>query len=365
MTDWALAANPRNGTSVVTETGITVYNGVQDEAEIRSRQGKLGEARVPEICKNFPRDLLFTRANRRHAAVAADNPLPMQGALAVWSAFNGALDEDDDEFRFAGEARTTNQLQGMAGRECGRALAIKNGGVSTIRNVSVRAFAPGTILTWCVPKSQGLPVDLTGNGRRLAELKEYRLSENVVGRTRLHALIKRSLSVAVNADALSNGENLELSHALFFGKGLRAIAVAAILSSGPATPAEAEKICQLFGLIDIPESSSTAAQDRKKAQDTFNNFLDVVFQASYDPKTQLSKTDPKRALFPDASMVVGRMRTAGNEQQKRANRSMLEGVQNITDSLAALIDSRKQRIFAISLSAANPGQDMDIIYTRK
>ena len=30
MTDWALGANPKNRTSVITETGIVVYNAVQD-----------------------------------------------------------------------------------------------------------------------------------------------------------------------------------------------------------------------------------------------------------------------------------------------------------------------------------------------
>jgi hypothetical protein len=102
MTDYALAANPRNRTSVITETGIVVYNGVQDGDEINSRRGKLGESKVDDVAANYPGDLIFTRTGRRQSAASKTNPLPMNDAIPGWSAFNGVTDEHESNFRLCG-----------------------------------------------------------------------------------------------------------------------------------------------------------------------------------------------------------------------------------------------------------------------
>jgi len=371
MTDYALAANQRNRTSVITETGIVVYNGVQDGDEINSRRGKLGESKVDDVAANYPGDLIFTRTGRRQSAASKTNPLPMNGAIPGWSAFNGVTDEHESNFRLCGEARTTNQLQGMQGRALDRAFALKAGGTSTIRLISALPIAARTVLMWAVPRSPNLPSDISGRGRKLAEIKEYKPSEMLTSRILMHQLIKRQSTTPVNPASLNNEEEVELSQVLLFAAGIRTIGFTAVItaaaSRGGAVISDQDKLdlAVLFGLIDPDDSKSTAVADKAKAATFQNQLIDAVFMASFNPKTMLSRTDEDKAAFtgPAVDLKGGRVRgQSGDPKKKAVKRAQLMAVTDITSATATLIESRKTRIFAIALTAGRPGQDIDVFY---
>jgi hypothetical protein len=359
---------------VITETGIVVYNGVQDGDEINSRRGKLGESKIEDVAANYPGDLIFTRTGRRQSAASKTNPLPMNGAIPGWSAFNGVTDEHDSNFRLCGEARTTNQLQGMQGRALDRAFALKAGGTSTIRLISALPIAARTVLMWAVPRSPDLPSDITGRGRKLAEIKEYKPSELLTGRLSMHQLIKRQSSTPINPALLNNEEEIELSQALLFAAAVRTIAFTAVVthsekkpSGGAAALNDAQKIdlAILFGLVDPDDTLQNAAQTKKDSAVFQNQLIDAVFMATFDSKTMLSRTDESKAAFvgPAVDLKGGRVRgQSGNPKQKQVKRAQLMAITDITSSTATLIESRKTRIFAISLTPGRPGQDIDIFY---
>jgi len=371
MTDWALGANPKNRTSVITETGIVVYNAVQDADEIASRAPYLGVDKIEDVSAIFPGELCFTRTSRRTIQTVS-NGLPMNGLQPAFSAFNGAIHEHPSNFRFVGEARNTPQLQGMKGRALGRAFALKFGGTTTIRLNSALPFAARTVLMWDMPRSDKLPGDIVGLNRKLAEMKEYKPSECLTSPLKLHQLIVRQSKTPTNPAMLNNEEEIELSQALLLSAAFRMIGYLGAVKKAEAAGAaygSTEKLrdAVLFGLIDPDEQSRTAgALASKKASANFvSQFIDSVFCATYNEKTNQSNTDEANAVFtgPEVDLKGGKVRgQAGDPKKKQVVRAQLTAVSDITMSTATLIESRKTRIFAISLTAGSPGQDIDAFY---
>jgi hypothetical protein len=381
MSDWSLAATADAGggnpmianhrTNPITETGIVVYNGKQDGDEIKSRGAKIGQFKIGDIVKNFPGDLVFTRAGRKPLNASRTNPLPPDHAVPAWSAFNGVTDEPDLNFRLVGEARTTNQLQGMQGRELDRAFAIKAGGISTILLNSVLPVPDRAVLMWTVPRSPGLRADYAGHGRQLAEIKEWKASECVTNRLVMHSLIKKATVVRIDPAKLSNAQEVEQSQALIFGRSVNVIGFNAVVTyerkrrgGVDLTPDELQTIAADFGIISHNQADPDFDRLDKEAKQLQSDFIDVVFQARFNPKTHVSTTNPELAAFrgPEASLVTGRQRDKGNTKQKEVVRQQLTAVTNITSSLCMLIESKKQQIFAIALRGANPFQPIDIHY---
>ncbi len=372
MSDYALGANPKNGTSVITETGIVVYNAVQDEAEILARSPHLGSVDTNKVAAVFPREMCFTRTGRMTAAVARTNTLPMQGLQPAWADFRGAEWEHPSNFRHVGESRNTPQLQGMPGRELGRAFALKYGGSGTIRLISALPVAARDVLMWDVPCSANLPTDLSGYGRKLAEVKVYKPSECLNSPLKMHQLVRRQGRTPVNPSTLNNEEEIELSQALLFVAAVRTIGFTSMVTArdnniggAPLTSAQKLQLAVQFGLIDPDDTTQTAAAEKKASQAFVNKLIDAVFVASYNEKTQVSHTDEALAAFVGAEVDLkgGKVRgAAGDPKKKQVKRSQMMCVADITMSTATLIEARKTRIFAIAMTPGRPGQYIDVFY---
>jgi hypothetical protein len=364
MTDAALNINQRHRTSNLSEMGIVVYNGVQDALEIKSRRGKLGSRKIGEVAHNYPNDLAFTVANRKPAAAGQNFVLYNNGLMPVFTDFTGALDRKEEEYRWAGECRTTNQLQGMPGRELGRVLALKCAGSTTIWWNALLPISARALIMWSIPRSAGLPVNPDEPERRTAELREFRLIDGITRPMKLHELIHNSMSPTL-ATPTTNDEEVELSNAILFADAVKYIALVGFLAcieshDGALTDTEKEKYSVQFGLITPNESDEDYAEQSKKAADFQRLLIDRVFQARHDPKTKKSHEEDQ-FLFDDVPLQSMR-RAGGDERHKAVNRKGVMAVENMLKSIATLMETKKSRIIGVTLSSALPGQDVDVYY---
>jgi hypothetical protein len=226
------------------------------------------------------------------------------------------------------------------------------------------------LLMWRVPRSKGLRADYAGQGRLLAEIVEYKPTEALTQPLVMHRHVKRSALVKTDPGTLTNMKDTEISQALLFARALNVVGYNAVVlyeetfKGRPLSDTEKELIAARFGVVTHNETAPDYAAATTASRAFASRFVDTVFQATYNEKTNVSSTNSSLQAFggPQASLVTGRQRDRGNSKQKEVNRQQLTLVSNILRPLAHLIESRKETVFAVALNGANPFKAIDIVY---
>ena len=353
MTDRAMGFNGRPNTSRITQTGGIVYNANQDGPEY----GRRGPLMIPveSAVKVYPMDLMFARTN----VPAPRSKGTLESAIACWAGWDGARHEAASKFKFVGLARSTAQLQGMKGRELGRAFALWIGGSATIMCRSLLAIRQHARVMWIPPTSDKLTIDPSGHGRHLAGLQEFIPSECATEPLRMHEMINRKLN-GFDMSKLSNEQKTEHGQAITFWNSILSIAFTAYITVEEEAGRSPDKLkaARLFGLNSIIDSGA-----EKEAAGKFQKkLLDRTFVAVYDKKKNISHQAEALKIFPGTATQTVKSKDA--QLQRQVNWRQANQVSNITETLIIMYDQRVSRIIGWTPSGGKPGFDFDIIMNR-
>ena len=357
----------------VNETRITVTGGSKANARVdpnewATREISLGGGvDVQTLARIEPYDPVFVRKNTPPSELVQFGE--MDSHVLCFAAFNGVLHHADDEFTFVGICASSPEHQNRDG-PINQQLALWLDGTNTITFRSCLPFNMFDQIQWCIPRSADLPIDPTGAGRHLAELRPYEAGKSIFNVHRMHEMISR---VAVRGETPEGHDNRRHQLPLKVWELLRAIGYTFVIAYKEIEASqngqigqisEAEKVFAgaVFGLTSSQGSNKAQRADADQKRAMFaQHALDSVFQMQTHPQSKKSRKVDGMTAFPlhEAGTQVRDVRT---QEISRAQEDQIGELFQCTMTGYA---AERRSIIGECLSGAVPGGKGDVLIRRE
>lgn len=348
----------------ITETGGSKANCRISRGEYSKRNFDLNDEVHQRVANVFTGDLLFQRVGVAPSRAAAENE--DDGHIEVFTSFNGILHQNPRSFRCVGRACNQAENQ-MRNGPLGQQFAAWTDGAGTIRCNSAEPISKGAEVAWCMPNDPNLPVDITGSGRQLAQLYEWRPDQTKLTARKIHNIMAR---IHANDTLTPEEKQLYSAHTKLYEllAGICYTGTIAFLESdtdggsfGKMSSAEKLRIAAMYGLTASPQTTDRKASEglelrKKKLRD---RLRDSLFQMSTDPNNlKMSNTDESKRVFPLA-------RANGiNTQERQVAAKTADQVQSLLTLVLCQYHEDRSNIIGFTNNGGFPGRKMDIVFRR-
>jgi hypothetical protein len=352
----------------ITPTGESKLNARVDEAEY-ARRGVINDgSQANQVATVFQRELMFARINRKHSAAIRVGE--QDSHTLVFGSFNGITHHDESEFRFVGVSCNSPEHQGRNG-PLGNQFALQVDGTTTILCLSAISIPKNATIAWRIPRGPDFLGDPKGAGRLLAELYEYKPSEDMIRPHNLHSMLHRVLA---GGEKLSDHDQARSMMPIKLWECLLSIGYTLTIAfmeadnPGPALVRVSDdnklRIAEVFGLITPTGYTNAAvkAEQEKRHANFATHALDMLFQMQYNSTKKTSNGDESARVFPLRAAGAGPMADGRKQEvaQKQAGQ-----VASLVNLMIAWYDKEQRKIIGYTPTGGFKGFSMDVVLRRQ